>query len=93
MYKMNIYMCVHARVHVQSLQSCPPLCDPMDCGLPRLLCAWDSPGKNPGGGCHALLQGIFLTQGLNLCLLHWQVNSLPLSHLGSPRIYIERDLL
>ena len=31
-------------------------------------------------GCHALLQGIFLTQGLNLrllCLLHWQVDSLP----------------
>ena len=35
--------------------------------------AWDSPGKNTGVGCHALLQGIFLTQGLNpclLCLLH-----------------------
>ena len=28
--------------------------------------------------------GIFLTQGLNLCLLHWQAESLPLSHLGSP---------
>ena len=36
---------------------------------------------------HALLQGIFLTQGLSchlLCLLHWQVVSLPLVHLGSP---------
>ena len=31
-------------------------------------------------GCHFLLQGIFLTQGLNLCLLHWQVGSLPPSH-------------
>ena len=31
----------------------------------RLLCPWDSPGKNTGMGCHALLQGIFLTQGLN----------------------------
>ena len=29
----------------------------------RLLCPWDSPGKNTGKGCHALLQGIFLTQG------------------------------
>ena len=29
----------------------------------RLLCPWDSPGKNAGVGCHALLQGIFLTQG------------------------------
>ena len=35
-------------------------------------------------GCHALLQGIFLTQGLNLCLLHQQADSLLLSHLGSP---------
>ena len=31
-----------------------------------------------------LLQGIFLTQGLNLHLLHWQADSLPLSHLESP---------
>ena len=30
----------------------------------------DSPGKNTGVGCHALLQGIFLIQRLNLCLLH-----------------------
>ena len=35
---------------------------------PRLLCPWDSPGKNPGVGYHALLQGIFSTQGLNACL-------------------------
>ena len=41
------------------------------------------PGKNTGMGCHFLLQGIFLTQGLNLGLLHWQADSLPLSHLGS----------
>ena len=37
-------------------------------------------------GCHFLLQGIFLTQGSNshlLCLLHWQADSLPLSHLES----------
>ena len=34
----------------------------------RLLCPWDSPGKNTGVGCHFLLQGIFLTQGLNLNL-------------------------
>ena len=37
-------------------------------------------------GCHALFQGIFLTQGLNprpLCLLHWQAGSLPLVPLGS----------
>ena len=34
-------------------------------------------------GCHFLLQGIFLTLGSNLLLLHWQVNSLPLRHHGS----------
>ena len=37
-------------------------------------------------GLHFLLQGIFLTQGLNphlLHLLHWWVDSSPLSHLGS----------
>ena len=60
------------------------LCDPH--GLTRLLCQWDSPGKNTGVGCHSLLQGIFPTQGSNLHLwhlLHWQADSLPLSHLGS----------
>ena len=35
----------------------------------RLLCPWDSPGKNTGVGCHALLQGIFLIQGPSACLL------------------------
>ena len=50
----------------------------------RLLCPWDFPAKNPGVGCHFLLQGVFLIQGLNPHLLHWQVDSSPLSHLGSP---------
>ena len=55
----------------------------------RVLCPWDSPGKNTGVGCHFLLQGILLTQGSNqhlLCLLNWQVDSLPLSFRGSPPI-------
>ena len=34
--------------------------------------SWDFPGKNPGMGCHFLLQGIFLTQGLNPHLLHYK---------------------
>ena len=34
-------------------------------------------------GCHFLLQGVFLTKGLNLSVLHWQSDSLPLSHQGS----------
>ena len=53
----------------------------------RLLCPWDSPGENTGVGCHSLLQEIFPTQGLNphlLCLLNWQVSSLPLKPPGKP---------
>ena len=53
----------------------------------RLLCPWDSPGKNTGGGCCFLLQGIFPAQRLNLslfCLLHWQANSLLLGHQVNP---------
>ena len=53
----------------------------------KLLCPWDSPGKNTGVGCHALLQGVFPDQGLNpslLCLLHWRVGSLPLVPPGKP---------
>ena len=36
----------------------------------RLLCPWNSPGKNTGVGCHSLLWGIFPTQGSNMGLLH-----------------------
>ena len=53
----------------------------------RLLCPRDSPGKKTGVGCCVLLQGIFLTQGLNphlLCLLHWQASSLPLAPPEKP---------
>ena len=52
----------------------------------RLLCPWNSPDKNTGVGCHAFLQ-IFLTQGLNLCLLHRQAGSLPLALPRKPYIY------
>ena len=50
----------------------------------RLLCPWNSPGKNTGIVCHFLVQRIFWTQGLNPHLLHWQADSLPLSHQGIP---------
>ena len=50
----------------------------------RLHCPRNFSGKKTVVGCQFLLQGIFLTQGLSLCLLHWQVDSLSLSHLGSP---------
>ena len=50
----------------------------------RLLCPWDSPGKNTGVGCHFLLQRIFPTQGLNPDLLHCRQIPSHLSHQGSP---------
>ena len=65
----------HCHVHL--------FCDPMDC---RLLCPWDSLGKNTGVGCSFLLQVILLTQVSILCLLHWHEHSLPLSHLGTSTI-------
>ena len=78
---------MHACVGAKSLQSCLTLCDPMYCSPPVSSVHEDSPGKNTLVGCHALFQGIFLTQGSNthlLCLLHWQVGSLPLVPLESP---------
>ena len=66
-------------------------CDPVDyrvlypCNL--LLYPCNFPGKNTGVGWHFLLQRSFPTQGSNarlLHLLHWRVDSLPLSCLGSP---------
>ena len=58
-------------------------------GLKPARFLWPSnyPDKNTRVGCHFLLQRIFLTHGSNpllLWLLHWQADSLPLSHLGSP---------
>ena len=48
------------------------------------LCPWNSPCKNAGVGSHSLLQGIFLTQGSNSCLLHCSQSLYSLSHQGSP---------
>ena len=52
----------------------------------RLLCPWDSPGKNTGVGCHFLLQGIFLTQETNLGLLHCRHILYWLHYEGKPNI-------
>ena len=68
-------------------KSCPTLCNSIDCSLPGSSVHGDSPGRNTGVDCHALLQGIFLTQASNphlLCLLHRRQILYPLSHLGSP---------
>ena len=55
----------------------------------KLLYPWGFPGKNTRVGCHFLLQEISWTQRLNSCLLNWQANSLPLSHLGSLYVYFQ----
>ena len=63
----------------------------MDCSPPDSSVHGDSPGKYTGVGCHALLQGIFLTQGSHLCLfclLHWQVDSLALVPPGKRQVLI-----
>ena len=65
-------------------RSCPTLYNPMDCSPPGSSVHGDSPCKNTGVGCHSLLQGIFLTQGSNLGLLHCRQTLYPLSHQGSP---------
>ena len=65
-------------------QSCPTLWDPMDCSLPGSSVHGDFPGKNSGVGCHALLQGIFPTQGLNPGLPHCRQILYHLSHQGNP---------
>ena len=63
------YLCAYMLSHSVGSDSLPPY----DLQSATLLCLWDSPDKNTGVGCYLVLQGIFLTQGSNLCILHWQV--------------------
>ena len=64
-------------------QSCPTLCDPMDCSPPGSSCLWNSLGKKTRVGCHSLLQVIFTTQGSNPDLLCCRQILYCLSHQGS----------
>ena len=70
-------MCVHASqvalVVSNSLQSHQLL-------PTSLLCPWDSSGRNTAMGCHALIQGFFLTQGSNPPLLHFCIGRKILYH-------------
>ena len=85
---------------VACIRVCAQLLGCIDSLQPRrlqpawLFCAWNFPVKDVGVDCHFLLQGIFLTQRSNPCLLgllHWQVDSLPPCCLGSPEI-IQRQV-
>ena len=75
------YLCI------EGTQSCPTLCDPMDC-------IYNPPGSSIHGilqarilewGCHVLFQGIFLAQGSNPGLPHYGQTIYPLSHQGIPK--------
>ena len=86
--KYSFFFLRRNRVRVCVLSS-PTLCYPKDCSHQVPLTMEFSRQEYWSGLPFLLLQGIFLTQGSNqclFCLLHWQVNSLPLCHLGSPRV-------
>ena len=84
-----IYIYIHTSICVYCYavlclvtQSCPTRWDLIDCSPPGSSVRGDSPGKNTGVGCHALLQGIFPTQGSNPGSPALQVDSLP---AGKPK--------
>ena len=66
-------------------QSCPTLCNPMDCSLPGSSVHEDSPGKNTGLGCHDLLQGNLPNPGIKPRYPALQVDSLPSEPPGKPK--------
>ena len=72
-------MCVSCSVMSDSLQ-------PHGQYPTRLLCPWNSPGKNTGAGYHSLLQRIFLIQRLNPGLLNCRQILYHLSYQGSPTV-------
>ena len=55
----------------------------------RVLCPWNSPGKNTGVYSHSLLQRVFPTQGLNLGLPAFQADSLPSEPPGEPIVKLK----
>ena len=78
MHSVNACVCVQSRL---------TLCDPVAVMPARILCPWNFLGKSTGIGSHFFLHRIFPTPDSNahaLRLLHWYMDSLPQSHLGSP---------
>ena len=74
------------KLKMKVAQLCPTLCDPMDYSPQGSSVHGDSPGKYIGVGYHALLQGLFPTQGSNPGLPHCRQIIYQLSHQRSPRI-------
>ena len=71
-------------------QLCPTLHHPLDVAHQAPL-YFGFPRQKYWNGLHFLLQAVFLIQGSNPCLLHWQMDSLLLSHLGRPLGGIENS--
>ena len=82
MHSFTLFCAVLCLVSLSGLT----LCNAMDCSPPESPVHGDSPGKNTGVGCYALLQGIFPTQGSKPGLQHCRWILYLLSHQGSPRI-------
>ena len=83
-YFKSILKTCHYCICCSVIKLCPTLPWPHELYPARLHCPWDFSGKNTEVSCHFLLWESFLTQGSNLSLLHWQADSLLLSHQGSP---------
>ena len=79
MSTLSFIRCFHIQYSLKVAQSCPTICDPMDCS------PWNSPGQNTGVCSLSLLQGIFSTQGPNPDLLHCGQILYQLSHKGRPQ--------
>jgi len=92
----HLCVCVCVCVCAKLLQLCLTLCNPMDYSPPGSPVHEISPGKNTGMGCHALLQGISLTQGLDLHLLWplhcWQI-LYKIDNQQEPNVVAQRMLL
>ena len=87
-YCVCVSLCVCLCVCVFSCSVMSDSFPPHELWPARLLCPWDFPGKNAGVGCHSILWGIFLAQGLNLGLLHCRQILYWLSHQWSPLAHI-----
>ena len=71
-------------------QSCPTLCDPVDCRSHQApLCPWDSPGKNTGVGCHFLLQWNLPNPGIEPRSPTLEADALTSELPGKPKLYIK----
>ena len=88
---IRLYVCECARTctHTRLVaQLCLTLCGPSGTAACQASLSMEFSFKNIGAGCHFLLQGIFLSQGSNPYLLHWQADSLTTEQPGQPfRLY------